>query len=1183
MASPQRRPRDKGGTSLHNNVANGFASSNSTVTKFLGGIQKGWMMGDQKPAERPPIHRPQWSKSMTPRVDVQNARLENLPPAGSVAQSRKNPSENLPMENTGLASSPDLRTPTMASQADLQASKRQTSQANTVLPSPAPSDEPRQESIHIIDLEGEEEQEVPNDQQIGIVQQTQEQHDIPSTRYVAGEQANQPNDQSIAWNDRLPETREDTGDIRDNEQSREILQTDRHNAATAASPFSAPSASLENAMRKRTTREQSTSNKRVQMANTNSPAEPISLRSEVSAAGEPNSMVNAFSFSPTEAEMRQFIGRIGSRLEYVQRAQPQRGSIEDGRLLLLRDACECYDHDYLLLHQLHCMKTKDPGCVHLFSALGFGAQHLQGLNILDQLILANAKLVDDAVEWFSDFPLPNRELVERYAAYELSYGRVLRCLEKLAEFWQPLRKSCQERHYAPLVDELNAIDLRSVVLQRVISRAILRNIWLLPQDDCFYSSEKLFLINQQDVYQRDIQIATSPARTDAAKKTYNQKLIISYQRLWDQHQLHHSQFEQHYQVRSDRSFSNITPQGSSQRGQPQQNQVRFLPARSANGNNVNLFDQAHRPHPLNLIAQPDQRNGQVVPRQTFMLPSSPAEVQMGPISWSRSLAGQSSPLSVLPPPGTILQSNAETPETSQGPTGQTILASTTFNGRLQDQHPQRDPSRSSIPGALPPARISESPMSSTQPCMGLDNMSTRAVGRPVPPSRGSPAGAPSSPQISQVSDTHRQHVGTRRQSHFHSQLPARRVSVNMVNGQLDSQGETQRLRGQLLYTLPPQFLPPPSYIQETTAHPNPVESALHQAHVRSPIFKAINPEGVPDNTTKYYRFMWGLAVMPNRLHIQKRHVRWTFTVSKESVQLLAKSIGELDGSPPITTVGIGSRLCRIRCIQVSDASEDVSEDDWAVAETAWPRNVAIILNGTALEIRRKHHHGKDIPIDVSHYIQEGQNTLSIATLWLPQDTKAVYAVGLETLQVTTDKKIKEDIATLGRSEAQKRIIERASNLDPEVQIIDPSIVLDVTDPYTSIIFEVPVRGKNCRHNQCFDLDVFLQTRTSKSSNQPCEPDQFKCPICGGDARPQSLIIDQFFVEVRQELSRTVRLDARAIVLHESGDWQIQEVEETGEPGDGSGRRLSRAEDVLAARTGKGPIRRDSEVIEIDGD
>ena len=1139
------------------------------------------MTGDPKSAERPPTHRSQLSNSITPSVGLPNMRVENLSRAGLAAPSRSNPSDLL-MGNTVPERPPDLGAPTAQTQSDLQAPKRHMSQADTVLPSPAPSDEPRQEGIHIIDLEREEEQGLVGEQQDGTVQPTQLQHHVAYARHAVGEQANQLDNQSTTHNQRLTETRGEIEATRENSQPNEISPPNQQSAVTVELPSGSPLASSGNT-RKRTVREQLTPNKRVQSFDINSSAEPIPSRPEFQVAREPDLMANAPTFSPTEAEMRQFIGRISSRLEYVQLAQPRRGPIEDGRLLLLRDACECSDHDYLLLHQLHCMKTRDPGSVHLFSALGFGEQHLQGLNILDQLIRANAELVDDAVEWFSNFPLPNRELVERYAAYELSYGRVLRCLEKLAEFWQQLRKLCQDRHYAPLVDELNAIDLRSVVLQRVISRAILRNIWLLPQDECFYSSERLFLINQQDVYQRDAQVTASPALTEAAKTNYNQKLIISYQRLFDQHQQHHSQFEQHYHARNGSNMSNVTPQGNYQRGPPQQNQNRTVPNRSASGNSVSLFDQAHRPHSLNLTARPDRHNGQAVPQQTPMLPSSPTGVQTRTVSWSHPLAGQSPPSCALPAPGGILQSNVESPERSQGPARQSMAASTstTSNGRPHDQYPQRNPPRSSVPGASSPERSSESPTNSTQPGMGLDSIFARAVGRPVLSPHVSPAGAPPQPQVSQVIDVRRQRPGPRRQSRVSNHLPSHRPNFNTVNAQLASPGATQRLRGQSQYTLPPQILPPPGYVQETTAHPNPVETALHQAHVRSPILKAVNLEGVADKAAKYYRFMWGLAVMPNRLHTQKRHVRWTFTVNKESVQLLAKSVGESYGSPSTTVVHIGSRLCRIRCIQVSGTGEDLSEEYWAVAENAWPRNVAIILNGTALEIRRKHHHGRDLPVDVSHYIQEGQNTLSIATLWLPQDNKAVYAVGLETLQVTTDKQIKEEIATLGRSDAQKRILERASNLDPEVQIIDPSIILDITDPYTSNIFEIPTRGKNCRHNQCFDLDVFLQTRASKVPSQPCEPDQFKCPICGGDARPQSLIIDQFFVDVREELSRTARLDARAIVLQESGDWQIQEVEETGEPGDGSGTRRSRSDDAPTECTAKSLIRRKSEVIEID--
>ncbi len=1144
------------------------------------------MTGEQASTEYSPMHKPQSAHSPKARLGSEDKRPENSPPVGPAAQSCKNPPNTLSPATRTSETSLRITSPSLANRRDLQTVKPQKPQAHTVLPSPAPSDEPRQESIHIVDLEAEEEPQVVGEEQIAKQLQIQGQQSVQNQPRVAEVQQNHHDDPSPIRTTTIVETHDETEDARRHSLSGETLPTYQPSPFSINPQSDSPSVMLGVATGKRAIGDNLPSKKRLQNLGTTAPLNPNEPPSH-STVEATTATASATIFSPSEDEMRHFVGRIATRLEFVQRTQARRGPIEDGRLLLLRDACECYDHDYLLLHQLHCMRTRDPGCVRHFSTLGFGAQHLQGLHILDQLIRANSELVFDAVEWFSEFPLPNRVLFERYGAYQLSYGRVLKCLEKLAEFWQPLRKLCHERHYVPLVDELNAFDLKSVVLQRVISRAILRNIWLLPQDNCFHSTEKLFPINQQDVYQRDTQVSASPALKEGNKKAYNQTLIISYQKLWDQHQLHHSQFEHDSQARNSRSLPNALPPASSYRRQSEQGHTRIPQVRSVSGNHARLVDQTRRPHTINVNTQTDPRNGQISSASTPALPSSPFPgVHLSPVSWGNSLAGQHSS-STLPTPGAILPSNAEPTGDGLSPTstGHLNIASTPtiVHDHPQNQYPRRVPSTSSMPGTLSPARPFESSTNNTQPETGFDSLLARALGWTEQSPRGSPAVVPSSSRDPHVDDMHRQRAGTRHQSRSHGQLPSQYPNANMANGQIETQTETQRREKQLPYTVPAQFLPPLGYSHDTNTHPTPLESALHQVHVRSPILKAINSEGDLDNTTKYFRFMWGLVVMPNRLHMQKRYVRWTFTVSKESVQLLARNLKESDGPPPTKYLKVGSRFCRIRCVQVSDIDATFTESDWAVADNAWPRSIAIILNGTALEIRRKLHHGKDLPIDVGQYIQEGQNTLSIATMWLPQEFKAAYAVGLETLQVTTDKKIKEDIQILAPSEAQQRIIERASSVDPDIQIIDPSIVLDITDPYTSSIFEVPVRGMSCRHNQCFDLYVFLQTRGSKTPTEPCGPDQFKCPLCGGDARPQSLVVDGFFKEVREELSRTGRLDARAIVLHESGDWQIKEVEETGESGDGLGTRFSRAEELLSARAGKAPIRRESEVIEIDDD
>ena len=50
-------------------------------------------------------------------------------------------------------------------------------------------------------------------------------------------------------------------------------------------------------------------------------------------------------------------------------------------------------------------------------------------------------------------------------------------------------------------------------------------------------------------------------------------------------------------------------------------------------------------------------------------------------------------------------------------------------------------------------------------------------------------------------------------------------------------------------------------------------------------------------------------------------------------------------------------------------------------------------------------------------------------------------------------------------------------------------------------------------------------------------DEWRCPVCNADARPQNLILDCFLVEVREELLRQKRLSTKAIVIEADGKWR----------------------------------------------
>lgn len=323
---------------------------------------------------------------------------------------------------------------------------------------------------------------------------------------------------------------------------------------------------------------------------------------------------------------------------------------------------------------------------------------------------------------------------------------------------------------------------------------------------------------------------------------------------------------------------------------------------------------------------------------------------------------------------------------------------------------------------------------------------------------------------------------------------------------------------------------------------------------------------------------------PEELDSKNRHVNWDFSVNKELTDSFARDAHNSHGAPPTRAIVPGSRLCRIRCISLKNRAGMPTESEWAVADNVWPGSTAVVLNGIALDIRKKSHHGKDLPIDVTSYIKEGQNNLSTAVIGFQKDSNTRYAIGVEFIMIVDEQMLKNQITILPLLEAGKRILDQSKNLDPDIEVIQAQKVLDLTDPFTASMFDVPVRGINCHHNQCFDRDTFLQTRTAKVPGEPCGPDEFRCPICGQDARPQSLMIDSFFLNVRTELREKGRLDAKAIIIHDSGEWEIKEEEEvTGESGDGTGRRSA---GVAAARTASASTARQSaprEVIDLDDD
>ncbi|KAE8165367.1 hypothetical protein BDV40DRAFT_286340 [Aspergillus tamarii] len=238
----------------------------------------------------------------------------------------------------------------------------------------------------------------------------------------------------------------------------------------------------------------------------------------------------------------------------------------------------------------------------------------------------------------------------------------------------------------------------------------------------------------------------------------------------------------------------------------------------------------------------------------------------------------------------------------------------------------------------------------------------------------------------------------------------------------------------------------------------------------------------------------------------------------------------------------GNRVYRLRCIKMPSAGSEVAESMWSVTESVWPSVFYVHVNGVELFVRRRVHNGKDLPLDITDHLREGDNMISLHFIRSPAEANdMLYAMGVEVLEISDLVRAFSLAQALPASECREQICQRlsSSSQDDEVSVVSDHLSINLVDPFTARIFSRPVRGRSCRHRDCFDHLTWIQTRASKSGKRSLK-DDWKCPICGKDARPQQLVIDGYLQEVRAELARTNRLEgAKAILIKADGSWELK--------------------------------------------
>nr|KAF6419748.1 zinc finger MIZ-type containing 2 [Rousettus aegyptiacus] len=180
--------------------------------------------------------------------------------------------------------------------------------------------------------------------------------------------------------------------------------------------------------------------------------------------------------------------------------------------------------------------------------------------------------------------------------------------------------------------------------------------------------------------------------------------------------------------------------------------------------------------------------------------------------------------------------------------------------------------------------------------------------------------------------------------------------------------------------------------------------------------------------------------------------------------------------------------------------------------TNWPASVQVSVNATPLTIERGDNKTSHKPLHLKHVCQPGRNTVQITVtacccshLFVLQlvHRPAVRSV----LQGLLKKRLlpAEHCITKIKRNFSSGTIPGTPGPNGEDGVEQTAIKVALKCPITFRRIQLPARGHDCRHIQCFDLESYLQLN--------CERGTWRCPVCNKTALLEGLEVDQYMLGI----------------------------------------------------------------------
>ncbi|XP_036896918.1 zinc finger MIZ domain-containing protein 2 isoform X2 [Sturnira hondurensis] len=208
--------------------------------------------------------------------------------------------------------------------------------------------------------------------------------------------------------------------------------------------------------------------------------------------------------------------------------------------------------------------------------------------------------------------------------------------------------------------------------------------------------------------------------------------------------------------------------------------------------------------------------------------------------------------------------------------------------------------------------------------------------------------------------------------------------------------------------------------------------------------------------------------------------------------------------------------------------------------TNWPASVQVSVNATPLTIERGDNKTSHKPLYLKHVCQPGRNTIQITVT-------ACCCSHLFVLQLVHRPAVRSVLQGLLKKRLlpAEHCVTKILSLSPPVKrnfssgtipgtpgpngedgVEQTAIKVSLKCPITFRRIQLPARGHDCRHIQCFDLESYLQLN--------CERGTWRCPVCNKTALLEGLEVDQYMLGILTYIQNS---DYEEITIDPTCSWK----------------------------------------------